>query len=50
MAGRRHMTAVSLTLALLAMALLAGCGREGEPLPPDPQSVWPRQYPADDRP
>jgi len=34
--------------ALLALALLAGCGKKGSPSPPGPASdiTYPRQYPA----
>ncbi len=37
--------------ALLALALLAGCGRVGPIAPPGPQDriIYPRAYPAPDR-
>ena len=36
------------TLALLALAFLAGCGRVGPPRPPGPASeiIFPRAYPT----
>ena len=36
------------TLALLALAFLAGCGRVGPPRPPGPANeiIFPRAYPA----
>lgn len=36
------------TLGLLALVLLAGCGRTGPPRPPGPASeiIYPRPYPA----
>ena len=35
-------------IALLAMALLAGCGKRGAPAAPGPadQIIYPRTYPA----
>lgn len=39
-------------VALLALGLLAACGRVGPPRPPGPpdQVTYPRPYPAPDRP
>ncbi|MBY0335703.1 MAG: hypothetical protein K2X11_03775 [Acetobacteraceae bacterium] len=40
-----------LSCAVLALGLLAACGRIGPPRPPGPpdQVTWPRVYPAPDR-
>lgn len=37
----------ALVVALVLAGLLAGCGKKGDPLPPDPNTAtWPRQYPT----
>jgi len=35
-------------LLLLALCLLAACGKKGDPVPAGPQDevIWPRSYPA----
>ena len=37
-----------LVFAVLALALLAGCGKKGSPIPPGPpdQVIFPRAYPT----
>jgi predicted small lipoprotein YifL len=38
---------VALVLGSLLAAPLAGCGKKGDPEPPDPNTAtWPRQYPT----
>ena len=34
-------------MLLIAAALLAGCGKKGDPEPPDPNSTYPETYPAE---
>ena len=37
----------ALVVALVLGAMLAGCGKKGDPLPPNPDTAtWPRQYPT----
>ena len=45
----RPRTRVLLLLALVAVVLLVGCGKRGDPAPPGPAEAvtWPRTYPAD---
>ena len=41
-----------LLLAALALALLAGCGKKGSPVPPGPAAaiIYPKSYPAPELP
>ncbi len=45
----RPRTRVLLLLALVAVVLLVGCGKRGDPAPPGPPEAvtWPRTYPAE---
>jgi len=37
----------SVAVLVLAAALLAGCGKKGDPKPPDPSSTFPETYPTE---
>ena len=37
----------SIAVLLIAAAFLAGCGKKGDPEPPDPNSTYPETYPAE---
>ena len=44
---RRDTAATRIIVVLMVAALLAGCGKKGNPMPPAGEPVtWPRSYPA----
>ena len=46
--GATRRNAVALCTALIALTLLAACGKKGSPAPPGPTNevVYPRSYPS----
>jgi len=43
----RNRLVLSIAILVLAAAILAGCGKKGDPEAPDSNSTYPETYPAE---